>query len=137
MVKVDKDTILRCIEYINLDQEFFFKQFKKEFPDNTLGEVWDAAKASLLSDELKSKLLQIVPICYEINGKIFLKGETSKPKFDLIGDDLDYQSLIELYDMTEEMRSGNSYTFYVSTTEYFKIASVKDTVAVIKFLDSI
>jgi len=91
----------------------------------------------VIKDELLEKILKIVPICYEINDKIFLEGET-KGDFDFIDDgNIDYQTATELMDMSTEMIHGDSYSFYVSTTVFFDRASWSDTIRVKEFLKSL
>ncbi len=96
----------------------------------------DSIDNDLCSELIMNKVSQVAPICYKIGDKIFLKGET-KGKHDFIGDDLDHQPATELYDMSEEMATGNSYTFYVSSVEYFPFATPAETIRVKKFLNSL
>ena len=96
----------------------------------------DSIDNDLCSDSIMKNISRVAPICYKIGDKIFLKGEV-KGNHDFIGDGMDLQEAIELYDMSEEMASGNSYTFYVSSTDYFKFATPSETIRVKKFLNSL
>lgn len=129
---------LITIENINQDQRLY-KIFKKEFPNNTLTQLWDAIKADLLNPDLRKKLILICPPMYKIGKKVFLYGDDTR-KVNYTGDNLDedeYQSAIELYDMTTEMKTGNSYTFYVSTVEYFDRPTPKECADARIYLESI
>jgi len=126
---------LYAIEVINNSKSLEI-MFKDEFPNNTIGQVYDTLKYGLLSIENQEKVVTICPVCFEINGKIFLMGET-KGEHDLIGDEMDYQPLTELFDMTTEIENGNSYSFYVSDVRHFKLAEPIDTIKVHKFLRSL
>ena len=123
---------LYAIAVIN-NSNFLEIIFKDEFTNNTLGQVYNTLKYGLLSIENQEKVVQICPVCFEINGRIFLMGET-KGKHDLIGDEMDYHPLTELFDMTTEMENGVSYSIYVNDVRYFKIAEPIDTIKVYKFL---
>jgi hypothetical protein len=130
-----KEQAFYSLEVLNADNRLE-RDFKALFPNNTLGQLWDALKGDLLSEEHQQKLVRIVPPVFEINGKLFLYGE-KKGEYDFVGDIMDYQPVIELYDMSEEMKTGDSYTFYVSCVDYFKLAEPKDAVDVKLFLNSL
>lgn len=124
-----------ALEVLNADNRLE-NDFKALFPTNTLGQLWDALKADLLSEEHQNKLVRVVPPVFEINGRLFLYGDDTR-KVDFVGDECSYSSAIELFNMTEEMRTGDSYSFYVSCVEYFKLAEPKDAVDVKLFLNSL
>ena len=94
-------------------------------------------KGNLIKAEAVAMIQRLAPICYKIGEKVFLFGETTKKEFDIIGDDMDYQPLYELYDMTTEMKTGDSYTFYVSSLSFFPLASKEEMNDVIEFLHKI
>ena len=83
--------------------------------------------AGIASKELVDTLRLFVPICYKINGTLFLKGE-----YDEVGDHI----LTELFNMTEEMKTGNSYSLYVNDISYFAYADAGETEQVKNFFDS-
>ena len=90
-------------------------------------------KAELIKTEAIELIIKLAPICYKIGDKVFLKGET-KGQHDFVGDDMDRQPLTELFDMTTEMKTGDSYSFYVSCTDYFELASPREIIEVKNFL---
>jgi hypothetical protein len=124
---------LEIIKQSKLLKETFEKEFKIPFN-------YDLIKASfkggLLKDNMISRIEGIGAICLEINDKIFLVGET-KGEFDLVGDNIDNQPLTELFDMTTEMKNGQSYSFYTSTVSFFKLANIEDCVKVNEFLKTL
>ena len=85
-----------------------------------------AILGGIASKELMDELRLFVPICYNINGTIFLKGERTKVNED--------HELTELFNMTDEMKSGHSYSLYVGSTSYFKYADAGETEQVKSFL---
>jgi hypothetical protein len=105
-------------------------EFYKGFPNTTLEVVELSFEQGLLSKEVINRLLKIVPPCYKIGETVFLKGGTGEFE-------VDETPLIELYDMTEEIRSGDSYTFYTSTLKYFPFATAKEHIEVTNFLRGI
>jgi len=100
---------------------------------------WDLIKATIESNLIKASAIalinKIVPTVFKIGDKLFMLGEIKKHKCDFIGDDLDEGDIIEIYDVSTEMRTGESYTFYVSTTDYFPVASMTDTMTVLEFMN--
>lgn len=90
-------------------------------------------KQGILSEKVISIIEQLIPICFKIGNKVFLLGEI-KDGFDYIGDSLSDEQAIEVYDMTTEMTSGDSYSFYCSTVCYFPLATTEETENVSKFL---
>jgi hypothetical protein len=111
------------------------KEFRKEY-----GTDFDMARACIKDDFIKpeaiSLIKRIAPICYKIGDKVFLKGET-KGEHDLIGDAMDFVPVTELFDMTTEMKTGDSYSFYVSSTDYFELATELEILKVKRFLDKL
>jgi len=96
----------------------------------------ESIKNDICAPQLMQLISQIAPICYKIGDKVFLKGET-KGSHDFVGDDLDHQPAIELYDMTTEIKTGDSYTFYVSTVKHFPYATCAEIIEVKTFLNSL
>ena len=84
-----------------------------------------AVLGGIASAELLKELRLGVPICYKINGTVFLKGETKE-----------YEDgyLTELFDMTNEMKTGHSYSLYVGGLSYFAYADAGETEQVKNFL---
>lgn len=99
----------------------------------TLG---DAIANDICDKSIMRKISEIAPICYRIGDRIFLKGET-KGEHDFVGDNLGTQPVTELFDMTTEMLSGDSYSFYVSDTSYFELAPCSEIIKVKKFLNNL
>jgi hypothetical protein len=131
----NKTEVLHSAEAIFNDKELRVK-FTNEYPSD-FESVRMAINSGFINSYAVNLILQLAPTCYEINGKLFLKGEVKTEAFDYVGDDLDKDDSIELYDMSTEMETGDSYTFYVSNTSHFKLASFKDMKKVKDFLDSI
>jgi hypothetical protein len=109
-------------------------ELRKEYATD-LNVIEASIKANLIKDEAIQLILRLAPTCYKIGDKVFLKGET-KGKYDFIGDDMDEQQATELYDMTTEMLSGDSYSIYVSDTSYFPLATYKEMLEVKDFMES-
>ena len=84
-----------------------------------------AVLGGIASAELLKELRLDVPICYKINGTVFLKGETKE---------YDDGYLTELFDMTEEMKSGRSNSLYVGGVSWFAYADAGETEQVKNFL---
>jgi hypothetical protein len=126
--------VLKSIEVIESSPELTAELRK------TYGTDFDMIKACVKDNMIKPEaitLIQIlVPICYKINGTVFLKGDTTG-EHDFIGDGLDSMTATELFDMTQEIATGDSYSFYVSSTDYFELASVEEHIEVKKFLNSL
>jgi hypothetical protein len=93
-------------------------------------------KDDFIKEEAIQLILRIASVCYKIGDKVFLKGET-KGDHDFVGDRMGNQSATELFDMTTEIKTGDSYTFYVSTCEYFPLASFEEIIEVNEFLDNL
>lgn len=127
-----KNNLLFAIEVLN-DNNFLTEEFKKELPNVSLSTVWDSVKQDILSKKVEDVINRIVPTCFKIGDKVFLQGKT-KGDIDFVGDGMDYQKATELYDITTEMINGDSYSFYVSSTSYFPLATIGEVLAVSKFL---
>lgn len=93
-------------------------------------------KDDFIKEEVIQLILRIARVCYKIGDTVFLKGET-KGDYDFIGDNMGNQTATELFDMTTEMRNGDSYSFYVSTCDYFPLASFEEIIEVNEFLDNL
>lgn len=135
-MEINKEHFLYSLLVIK-QSKILRQQFEK---DNKISFNHDLIKASFEANLLKENIIfsiqSIGGICFEINGKIFLEGE-KKSGFDYVGDKCSDDKAIELYDMTTEMLNGHSYTFYVSTTSYFALATVEDTIKVNEFLKTL
>ena len=130
-LKYDVREVLKSVEAIASDKELT-AELRKEY--GTEFEMISACvKDNFVKPEAIALINRIAPICYKINGKIFLKGET-KGKHDLIGDDMDYVPVTELFDMTTEIATGDSYSFYVSSTNEFELATPEEIIKVKNFL---
>lgn len=125
--------VLKSVEVIESSAELTAELRK------TYGTDFDMIKACVKDNMIKPEAITLIqrlaPICYKINGTVFLKGDTTG-EHDFIGDGLDTQKATELFDMTQEIATGNSYSFYVSGTDYFELASAEEIIEVKKFLDS-
>ena len=133
-IKYDVREVLKSVQTIASDKELT-AELRKEY-----GTDFEVITACVKDNLIKSKAIgliqRIAPICYKINGKVFLKGDESG-SHDFIGDKLDFQPLIELFDMTTEMFNGDSYSFYVSTTDHFQLASTEEIIKVKNFLNNL
>ncbi len=126
--------VLKSIEVIESSKELtseLRKTFATDFPM-----IKACVKENLIKDEAIALIQKIAPVCFKINGTVFLKGDESG-SHDFIGDKLDFQPLIELFDMTQEIATGDSYSFYVSDTDYFELASNEESIEVRKFLNNL
>jgi len=133
---MNKNEILQSLLTIKFDKDMESKLRETIGQTMSLVVLSDSIKNDICHPNLIALVSQIAPICYKIGDKVFLKGET-KGKYDFIGDDLDHDPATELYDMTEEMKSGDSYTFYVSTTEHFPLATCAEMITVKNFLNNL
>lgn len=135
-MRINKEHWLHSLDIISnsvLLKEEFETRSKLSFNHGLLKTTFNA---DLLKDSVISIVENVGAICFEIDGKIFLQGET-KGDYDLVGDNCGNQPLTELFDITTEMKNGQSYSFYVSTTSFFKLASIHDTVKVNEFLKTL
>lgn len=118
---------IETIEVYGLDAEL-----REAFPSATTKNLREAYDAGLLASRQIKAILRIAPTVYVINKSIFLRGEESEIDVDLKnGGQVDI--VIELFDMTEEMKSGTSYSFYVSHTNFLELGTVEDVMLVKKF----
>lgn len=92
--------------------------------DNWLNEAIDAL------EEIRKKKL---PVCFKLNGKLFLMGGICK----FTNEEGDDYMMIELFDMNTEMKEGISYSSYHQTVEDFPLASNKECQRVKVFLESL
>jgi hypothetical protein len=88
-----------------------------------------AILSGIASQELLTELRLFVPICYKINGTVFLLGNESEETW--VGG-----TLVELFNMTEEMKTGNSYSLYVNDVSYFAYADAGETEQVKNYFDN-
>jgi len=72
-----------------------------------------------------------LPMCIKINGKIFLHGSE---RYEVVVNDNDL-NMIELFDITTEMETGDSYQIFVSDISYFEVASDEERQVVLDFFD--
>jgi hypothetical protein len=133
-VKYNVIEVLKSVETIASDKELT-AELRKEY-GTEFDMITACVKDNFVKPEAIALILRIAPTVYKIGGKLFLKGET-KGKHDLIGDDMDYVPVTELFDMTTEMTTGDSYSFYVSTTEHFELATPEEIIKVKNFLDNL
>ena len=131
-----KEEILQSLFTINYDKDMEMQLRESIGGGMPLSLVKSSIEGDICAPQIMSLISRIAPVCYKINGKIFLKGEV-KGEHDFVGDKLDYQPAIELFDMTEEMKTGHSYSFYVSTTSHFAFATPAEIISVKKFLDNL
>lgn len=117
--------VLRSLETIESSVKLS-TEFRKQY-----GTDFDMIRACIKDNFIKKESINLIkklaPICYKIGGKIFLKGDEIKNNGEI-------DKLTELFDMTTEMESGHSYSFYVSSTGYFELASCDEIIEVKKFL---
>ena len=133
---MNKQEVLHSLYTISLDKELEAKLRETIGQTTSLRVLKDAIDNDICAPQLMECISRVAPICYKIGDKLFLKGET-KGSHDFVGDAMDNQPATELYDMSEEMATGHSYTFYVSTTDYFPLATCAEMIEVKKFLDSL
>lgn len=133
---MNKLEVLHSLFTINYDKEMEMKLRESIGGGMPLRLLKESIEADICAPQLMELILRIAPICYKIGNKVFLKGET-KGSHDFVGDAMDLQTATELYDMTTEMETGDSYTFYVSSVEYFPYATPAEIISVKKFLDSL
>ena len=133
---MNKNEILQSLLTIKFDKDMESKLRETIGQTMSLVVLSDSIKNDICHPNLIALVSQIAPICYKIGDKVFLKGET-KGEYEFIGDDMDFQPATELYDMTEEMKTGDSYTFYSSTVEHFPLATCGEMITVKNFLDNL
>jgi hypothetical protein len=74
-----------------------------------------------------------IPVCYKIGDKVYLVGG----EYTFLNKSTDDEfGMREFFDMTTEMETGHSYTFYCMDSGQFKIASKEERLAVKAFFDS-
>jgi hypothetical protein len=133
-ISYDINEMLNKVSIIESDEDLtneLRKSFATEF-----SMIKACIKGNLIKAEAIILIKEIVPTVYKIGDKLFLKGET-KGEHDFVGDKLHHQPVTELFDMTTEMESGDSYSFYVSSTEYFELATPEEHIRVKKFLNNL
>jgi len=116
--------------------EMLEKTFRSQFISD-----WELIRAAIKDDVIKDDVIglinKLVPTVFKVGGKLLLLGEVKKRQCDYVGDDLDKGDIIEIYDATTEMKTGESYSFYVSTTKYFPHASIDETIEVLTFMNTL
>ena len=135
MTKFEEKVLLHSLEVIKGSVRLTTELRKTFGTDFSMIEA--CIKEDFIKDEAVNEIKRLAPLHFKIGDKVFLLGETTKQKFDLIGDDMHYQPLHELYDMTTEINTGDSYTFYVSDLSFFPFASVEETLESLEFLKSL
>jgi len=75
-----------------------------------------------------------IPVCYKIEDKVYLLGGLYKFTYE---DEGDAYEMCEFFDMTTEMATGHSYSFYATNSGQFRAASKEERLAVKDFLESI
>jgi hypothetical protein len=89
----------------------------------------------LLFEELMCEIYFLIeeqnglPDCVKIAGTVYLVGGEYESE--------DYGYLYELFDITQEIATGNSYSIYVSTTSIFEQATDEEKIEVRDFLNTI
>lgn len=126
--------VLKSVEVIESSAELI-SEFRKTYATD-FAMIKACVKDNMIKPEAITLIQRLAPICYKINGTVFLKGET-KGEHDFVGDDLGHQPVTELYDMTQEIATGDSYSIYVSNTDYFELASAEEIIEVKLFLESL
>ena len=79
----------------------------------------------------EKKELEVLPICYKIKDKVYLLGETSEVTYGVDNNDI---TTYELFDMTTEIKNGQSYSFYCTSVECFLEATIEERQMVRDFL---
>lgn len=136
MCKIDYSVyeVVQSLRTIEASEEMT-AELRKEY-----GTDFDMIKACikdrLIKPEAIGLIKKLAPICYKISGKVFLKGD-SCGEHDFIGDGLDFKPVIELFDMTTEVNTGESYSFYVSTTAHFQLATTEEMIIVKNYLNNL
>lgn len=131
-----KPEVLHSLFTINYSAKMEMKLRESIGGGVPLSLIKSSIEGDICAPQLMNLISQIAPICYKIGDKVFLKGET-KGNHDFVGDELDYQPVTELFDMTTEMKTGDSYSFYVSDTSFFPFATPAEIIEVKKFLDNL
>ena len=108
---------------INVDNEVIVKT---DIQDPS---VIDLACLMWLNIDEVSEYEEPLPMCVKINGKIFFYGSE---RYEVVVNDNDL-NMIELFDITTEMETGDSYQIFVSDISYFEVASDEERQAVADF----
>ncbi len=132
-VNYDVKEVLKSVQTISFDEKMT-AELRKEYGTD-FDMITACVKDRLIKPEAIALILRLAPICYKINGKIFLKGDSKAHM--TIDDDSNYVPVTELFDMTTEMTTGDSYTFYVSSTDFFELATPVEIIKVKNFLDNL
>lgn len=109
------------------------KKLYKLFPDKIYPKLKEDFVNELLSEQEIKKIVKLLPKVFKINGKLFLQNHKVKAKF--YGVDESYKvNMIELMDISTEIETGESISFYVDTTTFFEKASIEEIKKVAEFL---
>ena len=131
METITKRVLLRAIELIS-QSEIKTKELRgkygTEFPM-----IIASIEGDLIKDEAKRFILSLVPICFKIGGKVFLLGDTEPSDKVTIGG-CDFEVIYELFDITTEIKTGDSYSFYTTSIDYFDFATINETYEADDFL---
>ena len=76
-------------------------------------------------------LVDVLPVCFKLKEKVFLLG--NKEPYEFTKDE-DEWGMYEFFDMTTEIETGHSYSFYAQNYENFPLASNKERKEVADFL---
>jgi len=107
------------------------------------GTDWKLVEASVKSNLIKKEAVKLitnfVPVCYKIGDNVYLKNVVREFNDNSYGETdglIGAIELAELMNMTEEMKSGVSYSMYVSNVDIFEFATIEETLEVEAFLYS-
>ena len=92
----------------------------------------DAIEAEILDPAIAEAIMRIAPTCLKIHDKVFLIGETTRTHQYHGSDEAD-MPLTELFEMTTEMKNGQSCSLYVSDTSWFPLATVAESIEVYNY----
>lgn len=107
-----------CSDYLLKSNEFIPIAKKRQI---------DLSKVPVVEEVVEKPL----PNCVKINGKIFLYGSE---RYEVVVNDNDL-GMIELFDITTEIETGDSYSIFVSDISYFEVACNEDRQRVREFLE--
>ena len=112
-----------CSDYLLKSNEFISITKKREIDLTTVPIIKEPIPQTV-SEEPRP-----LPKCVKINGKVFLYGSE---RYEVVINDNDL-GMIELFDMTTEMETGDSYSMFVSDISFFEVASDEERQAVDAF----
>lgn len=109
------------------------KKLYKLFPNKIYPNIKEDFVNGLLTDKEIKKIVKLLPKVFKINGKLFLQNHKIKSKVHRF-DDVHIIKLIEMMDISTEIESGESVSFYVDSTTFFEKASIEEIKKVAEFL---